>query len=95
MPLCSATVPWPPFSQQLVIVPVKRHAAGAMHGELVVDGAGFQARQRHDRLESRAGRLLRLNGPIQHRIVGVVGDLFPILALDAHGEFVGVEGRAG
>ena len=64
-----------------------------MDGEAVVDGAGFQAGQRHDRLERRARRLLRLNGAVQQRVVRVVGDFLPVLGLDADGEFVGIEGR--
>ena len=43
-------------------------AAGAVDVEIVVDDAGFQTRQSHDRLERRSGRLLGLNGAIQQRM---------------------------
>ena len=50
------------------------------------------AGQRHKRLESRTRRLLRLNGAVQQRMVGIIGDLFPILRLDAHRKLIGIEG---
>ena len=62
-----------------------------MHGELIVDRAGFQARDRHERLEGGSRRVLRLNGAIQQRMVRIIGDFPPVGRLDAHREFVGIE----
>ena len=78
----------------LVITPVKRCAAGTMHGELIVDGARFETRYRHKRLERGTRRILRLNRAIQQRVIGIIGDFPPIGRLDVHGEFVGIEAGA-
>ncbi len=55
----------------------------------------FQAGQGHERLERGPGRLLRLDGFVQQRVVGIVGNFLPVLGLDAHGKLVGIESRAG
>ena len=94
MPLCSASVPCPLLHPAVLVVAVERHAAGAMHRGIFVDGAGLQARQRHNGLERGARRLLRLNGAVQQRMIGIVGDLAPVLGLDAPRELVRIEGGA-
>ena len=72
MPPCSATRAVPVLLPASLIVSVERDAAGAVHRQLVVDGAGFQRRQRRERFEGRTRRLLRLNGLVQQRMVGIV-----------------------
>ncbi len=62
--------------------------------EVVVDGAGLQSRQQHDRLERGPGRLLRLNRAIHQRMRRVIHQIVPVLGSDAAGEQIGIEGRA-
>ena len=52
------------------------------------------ARDRHDDLEGRSRRQLRLNGFIEQRLVGVSDELIPLVAGDAHREVIGIERRA-
>ncbi len=63
-----------------------------MHSVRVVDRAGFKARQSHQRLERGTRRKLRLNRAVEQRMVRIGQQLFPVRGLDAHGEFVGIEG---
>src|ERR1700733_6752344 len=51
---------------------IKSTAAGATNVEIVVNNAALQARQGHDGLERGSRRLLRLNGPVQKRMIGIV-----------------------
>ena len=93
MPPCRDSVPWPWLLPAALIFAVERDPAGAVHGPLVVDASGFQAGQRDERLEGRTRRLLRLNRLVQQRMVGIVGNLLPVLGLDPDRELVRVEGR--
>src|SRR5271170_4210878 len=69
-------------------------AATVAHDVHVLRDALFQARERHDDLERRAGRELRLDGLVQEGMVRVGDDLVPVGAGEADGELVGIEGRA-
>src|SRR5690606_15887355 len=57
--------------------------------------AGFQRRQRHERLEGGTGRIGAVDGAVDHRLVRVVVQAFPVLGTDAVDEEVRVEGRGG
>ena len=75
----------------LMIVAVKRCTTRTMDRELVVDRARLKTRYGHDGLEGGPGRILRLNGAIQERMIGVIGDFPPVGRLDALRKLVGVE----
>ena len=62
----------------LMILAVKRCAAAAMHRVLIVDGAGFQARDRHDGLKRGSRRVLRLYRAIQQRMVRIIRNFPPV-----------------
>ena len=51
------------------------------------------SRHRHDDLESRSGRQLRLNGLVQQGFVGIVDQPVPFVAGYADGEIVGIKSR--
>ena len=55
--------------------------------------AHFQRGQRHERLEGRAGRVGTVDRTVDHRLVGVLVQLLPVLRCDAVHEQVGVVGR--
>ena len=63
-----------------------------MHVHVLRD-AFLQARRRHDDLEGRTGRELRLNGFVQQRVIVIVDQLAPLIARDAHRKIVGIESR--
>ena len=65
----------PVHSPALVIVPEETRAAGALKRRVFVDAAAFESRQRHDRLERRAGRPLRLDRAIQQRIARIAASV--------------------
>src|SRR5262245_7531949 len=67
----------------LEVSTIKACSAATMSGELFVDGTAFETSEGDDRLEGRAWRLLRLDGPVDQGMVGIVGDLSPVGGLDA------------
>ena len=71
---------------------VERAAAVAHHAH-VLGNVLFEPGERHDDLEGRAGRELRLDGLVHQGMVGVVDDRRPVTPGEAHGELVGIVGR--
>ena len=71
---------------------IKVGAPAAVH----VEGLGnpfLPARRRHNDLERRAGRQLRLNRFIQQRLVRIIHQLVPLVPRNLHGEVVRIKGR--
>ena len=52
----------------------------------------LQSRRRHDDLEHRPGRELRLNGLIQQRMIIIVHQLVPLVPGNLHCETIWIEG---
>src|SRR5205814_6829577 len=77
----------------MMIMTVETRAAAAADRKGVVDRAGFQARQRHQRLESGAWSELSLNGAVQERVIRVRRQTLPIRGKNPHGELVGIVSR--
>ena len=57
----------------------------------VLRNAFLKPGHRHQDLEGRAGRELRLDGLVHQRMVGIGDQLVPVGAVDLDGKFVGVE----
>ncbi len=85
----------PRFPPAVLVAAIQRHAAGTVHAPLLIHGPSLQTHQRDDGLERGSRRLLGLNRPVQHGMFRIIGDLAPVLGLDAHRKLVGIEGGAG
>ena len=70
---------------------IERRTPIAVHIEGLRDPF-LPARDRHNDLEGRAGRELRLDGPVEQRFLRIGHQLAPVVARDAHRELVGIEG---
>jgi len=79
----------------VVLVAVVEEAVGAPSARAVdlhvLRDPLLQAGHRHEDLEGRAGSQLGLDGLVHQGAVGVVDELVPVGAVDAHGEFIGIE----
>ena len=83
----------PVLDPTVMIMAVERRAACAVHSVLIINGSALEASQRHQRFERGARRELGLNRAVQQWMVGIIYNLFPVLGLNPHGEFVGIECR--
>src|ERR1700749_3563621 len=72
-------------------VPVESGSAVARDVH-VLRGVLLEARERHDDLERRARRELRLDGLVHQRMVRVRNDGLPVGVAEANSKLVGVEG---
>src|SRR5215472_7649414 len=74
----------------LEVATVKTLAAAAIHDQ-VLRNALLHAGRRHDDLEHRAWRELRLDCFVQQRLARIADQLVPLVARDAYRKCIGVE----
>ncbi len=82
----------PAFHPAAKATSVELRSAGAVHVQVLCDSF-LPTRDRHDDLEGRTRRKLRLNRFVQQRLVRVRNQLVPFVARDAYGKIVGIECR--
>src|SRR3954464_1012625 len=83
-------MPAAPVHPAVELTTVKIRVARAEDGEFGGDDPLFEAGERDGHLERRAGRVAPLNGAILKRLLIVVDERVPHLAVDARGEVVRV-----